>query len=115
MTHLPLWQVIAACVPLAILLVGVGGWLLLDWQRTVQQNRIAARFAMKHYKPDDHQDHAPTAAVTPISVAELLERAASEGAGIRLHWTEEDTDPHGYARYREDDWPTVVLPRIVDE
>ncbi|WP_436501645.1 hypothetical protein [Actinokineospora sp. HUAS TT18] len=65
---------------------------------------------MKHHKPDG----GPPATAL-VSVAELLERAAGEGTGIRLHWTEVDTDPHGYAMYREDDWPTVVLPRIVDE
>ncbi|WP_436501795.1 hypothetical protein [Actinokineospora sp. HUAS TT18] len=114
MTHIPLWQVIAACVPLATLLFGVGGWLFLDWRRAVRQSRIAARFAMKHYRTDDHRDHSPAAAAV-VSVAELLERAAEKGTGIRLHWTEADTNPHGYAMYRENDLPTAVLPRIVDE
>ncbi|MBC6451004.1 hypothetical protein [Actinokineospora xionganensis] len=50
-----------------------------------------------------------------IAVAELLERVALSGRALRLNWTEDDTDPHGFASLQGHDWPTGVLPPMTDE
>lgn len=51
-----------------------------------------------------------------IPVAEIIEREAECGDPLRLNWTDDDTDPHGFALHRDKgDWPTAVLPVIRDD
>jgi hypothetical protein len=51
-----------------------------------------------------------------VTVAELLNEAAERGEGVRLNWPEEDLDERGLARpYAQDQFPTMILPRIEDE
>lgn len=93
MSHLPTWLAIVRSLP------------------RKRRDQIAVRFAVKHARPENRHCLEDSVGSAPVSVAELLEHAVREGRGVRLHWTEADTDPHGLAIPPDDDWPTVVLPR----
>ncbi|MBC6451640.1 hypothetical protein [Actinokineospora xionganensis] len=108
---MPMWVATAAYLPVVLLLAAFVDWLGRDSYREKQRDQIAVRFAVKHARPENRHDLDDTFGRQPVSVAELLEDAVREGRGVRLHWTEADTDPHGLvATPPDDDWPTVVLP-----
>lgn len=51
-----------------------------------------------------------------VPATDFLYDAAESGRPIRLNWTDDDTDPYGYAFTRDrGEWPTAVIPVVKDD
>lgn len=117
-----MFGVVAEYWPFLLTALLVGGWVAYDIARPVH---TSAPSSFTHSEPDmdeevedhPHPRHSLDAA-DPFSIpaTDFLYATAKSGQPIRLNWTDDDTDPHGFALHRDPgDWPTAVIPVVHDD
>lgn len=107
------WDVGLASFPFVVVIGATVGWLSYDALRERQRTRAAMKMARRYRKALHSLENSDGSGV--VTVSELLDRTARQGAGARLNWSEADTDSDGLALPHDPtNWPTVVLPRVED-
>jgi len=107
---LRLWVSLAALSVIVGLGVILVVWLVRSELRERRRRRAVRRF-LDQYRKEPSTLPVRESLVQKVTVDELIGRTKAEGLAVRLGWEE---DEHGCGQ-DEDDWPTGVLPRSVDD